>query len=221
MAGEVRRSSLLGGRPVSIIPNGTDTAEFRHVDSGCARVALGIPENARVVLFAGPLGSKWKGFNDLSTALTTESSLADVVVVSVGHGAQVPALGGRHIHLGYVDSDRVLAAVYSAADLLAFPSLHDNLPNTVIESMACGTPVVAYDVGGVPDLVRPGVTGLLVPLGDVRALGAAIAQLLADETRRSEMSKNCRSVAVEEYSLDIQARRYVELYERILDGEGG
>ena len=67
-------------------------------------------------------------------------------------------------------------------------------------------------------MVRPGETGLLVPPSDVDALGSAIAELLEDETRRKDMSTNCRSVAVEEYSLEIQARRYVELYERILDG---
>ena len=69
-------------------------------------------------------------------------------------------------------------------------------------------------------MVRPDVTGLLVPLGDVEALGAAIAELLEDDTKRENMSENCRRVAVEEYSLEVQARRYAELYERILVGEG-
>ena len=109
-------------------------------------------------------------------------------------------------------------SVYGAADLFVCPSLQDNLPLTVVEAMSCGTPVVGFDVGGIPDMVRPDVTGSLVPPGNVAALGAAIAKLLEDDPLRREMSANCRRVAVEEYALEVQARRYVELYERLLTG---
>jgi glycosyltransferase involved in cell wall biosynthesis len=92
------------------------------------------------------------------------------------------------------------------------PSLQDNLPNTVLESMACGTPVVGFAVGGVPDMVRHEITGMLAPPGNIDALRSAMAALLLDGPRRTEMSRNCRHTAVEEYSIELQARRYGDLY---------
>ncbi len=219
MAEEVRRSPLLGDRPVSIIPNGLDVDIFKPIDMRCARLALGIPEHDRVVLFVGPLHNKWKGFDDLREVLGREPALGDVLLLSAGHGDRNVGWNDRHLHLGYIDYDRLLAAVYSAADLLVFPSRYDNLPHTVMESMACGTPVVGYDAGGVPDMVRNDITGVLVPPGDVAALGSMIAELLEDEQRRNDMSRNCRSIAIEEYSLAIQARRYHELYQQVLERE--
>jgi glycosyltransferase involved in cell wall biosynthesis len=84
--------------------------------------------------------------------------------------------------------------------------------------MACGTPIVGFDVGGIPDLVRPGLTGLLVPPEDVQALRAAIVELLRHPARRAEMAANCRRIAVEEYSVEVQGRRYLDLYERVVAG---
>ena len=80
--------------------------------------------------------------------------------------------------------------------------------------MSCGVPVVGFKVGGIPDMVRPGVTGLLAPPGDVDALRDAIGQLLQDLAGWADMGANCRRIAVEEYALEVQARRYVALYEK-------
>ena len=82
--------------------------------------------------------------------------------------------------------------------------------------MACGVPIVGFDVGGVSDMVRDGITGLLASDGDLAELGNAILWLLEEPAARAEMAKNCRRIAVEEYSLEVQARRYVELYKAIL-----
>ncbi len=140
-------------------------------------------------------------------------------LLSVGRGRPAAPVGkARAMHLGYVANDTFLSAVYSAADVLAIPSLQEAFGQTACEAMACGTPVVGFDVGGIPDIVRPGVTGLLVPVGDTAALARAIAGLLGDDAMRAEMSAACRKVAVEEYSHALQARRYAELYERILSG---
>ena len=95
-------------------------------------------------------------------------------MVSVGQ--QPPQADGRMplLHLGSIHDDRLLSAVYSAADLFVLPSLQENLANTVLEAMACGVPVVSFDSGGTPDMVRPGLTGQLVPALDVGALGDTI-----------------------------------------------
>ena len=109
-----------------------------------------------------------------------------------------------------------MAHAYNAADIFVIPSLVDNLPNTVLEAMACGTPVIGFDVGGIPDMVREGETGLLVYPGDSRALSEALDILLGNHSLRRTMSANCRMVAEAEYSMEIQARRYIALYEQVL-----
>jgi len=217
LAREAERSALLARLPVSIIPNSLDPDVFVPRERKVARAALQIPQEAAVVLFVSDSTvNRRKGFTLLAQALAGLSDLPDLFLVSLGRGR--PSLEGTvpHRHLGHLGDDRLLALVYSAADLFVIPSLQDNLPNTVLEAMACGTPVVGFDVGGIPDMVRPGVTGVLAPVGDVNALREAIAELLQDPARRAEMSKNCRRIAVEEYALEVQARRYVELYEWML-----
>jgi glycosyltransferase involved in cell wall biosynthesis len=81
--------------------------------------------------------------------------------------------------------------------------------------MSCGVPVVGFNVGGIPDMVRQGDTGMLVPPQDASALRIALAELLQNSAKRTEMAENCRRIATEEYSLEVQAQRYVDLYETI------
>ena len=106
-----------------------------------------------------------------------------------------------------------MSLVYSAADLFILPSLQENFPNTALEALACGVPIVAFDVGGIPEIVRNGLTGTTVAVGDAEALAKAMKDLLISPERRGTISANCRRIAVEEYALEVQARRYAALYE--------
>jgi glycosyltransferase involved in cell wall biosynthesis len=214
MAGMVKCSILLGGCPVTVIPYGLDVDDFAPRPRCPARNILGVPQNARVVLFvAEAMEIRRKGFALLAKALAGLADLTNLFVISVGR--RKPAIDTQfpHLHLGHISNDRLLSLVYSAADILVCPALQENLAQTALESLACGTPIVGFAVGGFPDMVRQGVTGLLVPPQDVPALRAAIADSLQDVSRRAEMAANCRRIAVEEYSLEVQARRYVELYQ--------
>jgi hypothetical protein len=123
------------------------------------------------------------------------------------------------IFLGHLDDDQRIRTAYCAADLTIVPSLEDNLPNMLLESMSCGTPVIAFDSGGIPDAVVHGRTGLLVPQGDIRGLGDAILDLLQDTRKRSFMSESCRKYAVEQYSLPVQASKYLQLYKELAGGK--
>jgi glycosyltransferase involved in cell wall biosynthesis len=116
-----------------------------------------------------------------------------------------------------LDNERLQRLAFTAADLFVQPTLADNQPLVVIEALACGTPVVGFDVGGVPEMVRPGETGLLAQIKDIEALREAIVEILENPAMREEVSENCRRIAVEEYALDVQARRYAELYEAVLN----
>jgi glycosyltransferase involved in cell wall biosynthesis len=115
--------------------------------------------------------------------------------------------------LGYVDHDRTKVLAYNAADVSVHPAPVDNLPNTVLEALACGTPVIGLPIGGVPEMVRPGKTGWLADAATAEALAAALAQALDDVVSGIDMRQSCRQVADDEYSQDLQASRYVHLFE--------
>jgi glycosyltransferase involved in cell wall biosynthesis len=218
MAETVKQSSLLGKFPVTIVPNGIDTSVFAPCNVHAARYALGIPEQRRVLLFASDLvTNRRKGFALLAAALHQMRNINNLFLVSVGGGAPKIELDIPHLHLGRIDDDRRLALVYSAADIYVIPSLQDNQPNTALEAMACGTPVIGFDVGGIPDMVRPGVTGLLAPAANVRGLSAAIAEMLQSPQMRIEMEESCRRVVMAEYTLERQVRQYIDLYTAALE----
>ncbi len=220
LAEEAGNSALLGRFPRTVIPYGLDVDAFAPRDRRVSREIFGIPAGARVILFvAESVTNRRKGFSLLDGALADWRGPANACLVSLGHDAPAVRAAMRHVHVGYLDKDRLVSSLYSAADVFVIPSLQDNLPNTVLEAMACGTPVVGFAAGGIPDMVRPGVTGLLAPPGDAAALRGAIAALLDGDEERARMSAACRSVAVGEYSVGVQAERYAALY-AALAGQG-
>jgi glycosyltransferase involved in cell wall biosynthesis len=177
---------------------------------------FGLPRDCKVVLFAADsINDRNKGFHLLAEALAPLPADTPVHVVSVGPGPGSPDIRLPYASLGLIENDRILSWVYSAADVYATPTLGDNLPLTVMESMSCGTPVVGFEVGGVPDMVRNGVSGFVVPKGDTGALRQAILRVLDDPPLRTEMSQNCRRVALGEYDIKLQAQRYLTLYQSI------
>ena len=125
-------------------------------------------------------------------------------------------VGIQTLDLGYVKSARLKTIAYSAADLFILPTRADNLPLVLLESLACGTPIVSFQVGGVPDPVRPGITGYLAEPENAADLGKGIIQLIDDKALRSRMSEQCRSIAVNEYSSALEAKRHIGLYQLML-----
>ena len=222
IAGEARRSGLLGRFPIHVIPNGLDTADFAPRDKRFARETLGLPPDARVVLFAADtVTERRKGLALLLEALTAlRGDVANLVLVSVGHGKPPVDPSIRHEHLGSISNDRFLSMIYSAADVFAIPSIQESFGQTVSESLACGTPVVGFATGGMLDMVRPGLTGRLVPVGDVAGLRDAILALLRDAEGLRQMSRHCRAIAVDEYSMATQAAAYLRLYESLVAQSG-
>ncbi|MGC1245862.1 MAG: glycosyltransferase [Spirulinaceae cyanobacterium] len=124
--------------------------------------------------------------------------------------------GLKSFNLGYLTSELEKAIAYSAADVFVLPTRHDNLPLVLQESMACGTPLVSFDVGGVSELVRTGVTGYLANPEDAQDLCRNITTVLENSDLQTNLSGNCRHIAVAEYSLRLQTKRYIQLYEDVL-----
>lgn len=213
--------SMLNRFPIHHIPNGVDTAIFEPLDPEQCRVLLGIPPGKKVLMFVAlSLTQFWKGGDLLLKALQSlpESMKAETVLLLLGNKGEAIAetVDVQTLNLGYVSSDRLKAVCYSAADLFVHPTRADSLPLVLQESMACGTPMVSFAIGGVPDLVRPGITGYLAEPENAKDLCNSIVQLLKDEPLRSVMGQQCREIALEEYTLDLQVQRYVALYRRLL-----
>ncbi|QIZ72500.1 glycosyltransferase family 4 protein [Oxynema aestuarii] len=218
---EQAKQSILNCLPIHHIPYGIDTKIYEPLDPEQCRSLLDIPTAKNVLMFgAESLKDSRKGGDLLLKALSSlpASLKAETVLLTFGDGGEsiFEAVGIATLNLGYISNDRLKAIAYSAADLFIFPTRADNLPLVLQESIACGTPIVSFKVGGVPDLVRPGVTGYLALPEDAQDFCNGIVQLLEDETLRERMGQQCRAIALEEYSLELQAKAYVELYHQVL-----
>lgn len=219
---ECAKQSMLNCFPIHHIPHGIDTVAYQPLDQQQCQSELGIPQHKKVLIFgAQDLTNRRKGADLLLKALSRipKSLKAETVLLTFGDEAKAISNAAEMevLHLGYISSDRLKAIAYSSADLFLFPTRADNLPLVLLESMACGTPMVSFKVGGVPDLVRPGITGYLAKPEDADDFSNGIVQLLEDVNLRDRMNQNCRKVAVEEYSLEVQAQRYIQLYQQILN----
>jgi glycosyltransferase involved in cell wall biosynthesis len=213
------RSSLFRERRVEVIPYGLDLDRFRPVDRSIARSILALPQDKRLILF-GAMSStsdERKGFRHLAAAmkaLAAEDPPADteLVVFGASRPAEPPELGFPVHYLGHLHDDISLALVYAAADLFVAPSTEDNLPNTVMEATACGTPTVAFDIGGMPDLVEPDRTGYLARPFDDGELAFGIRTMLGDREALAARGAMARAKAEREFPRELQARRYAALY---------
>jgi glycosyltransferase involved in cell wall biosynthesis len=221
LAAEARRSSLAARFPSTVIPYGLDLDVFRPRDRDAARLVLGLSPDTRVVLFiAEPISRRFKGFTLLANALAGLPDRHTLMLIAVGSGRAPITPDLPFLHLGWVGNDRLLSMIYSAADLFVIPSSMENFAQTAVQALACGTPVIGSDVGGIPEIVRPGITGLLAPPHDATALGAAITALLNDPERRRQMSENCRQIALAEYSVELYAKRSLALYQTVIAQQG-
>ena len=219
MRDRCRGSALTGRFPVEHIPNGVDVEAFSPVDKAAARTALGLaPEMPAVGFVADTLADRRKGIAVLQAALARVAATRPTVLVAIGNG-EVPASAGcQAARLGPVKEDRLLRLFYSACDVFVCPSLQDNLPNTVLEAMACGTPVVGSRTGGIPDMVSEGETGWLAAPGDAEELAEVLLSALADRHRLEDAGRRARERVLAEFTLKLQAERHAALYRRLCHG---
>ncbi|MFC1495462.1 glycosyltransferase family 4 protein [Thermodesulfobacteriota bacterium] len=215
---EIKKSSLLKRFSASLIPYSLDTDIFLPRNAKAFRESLGISNNVKILLFVSDsMANHRKGFAFFSEAIENLTNIENLLLVSVGNGPPKINISIPHLHLGRIENDLFLSLIYSMSDIFIIPSLQDNLPNTVLESFACGTPVIGFDVGGIPDMVRPGITGFLASPQDIDDLRDNIQKALNNPQLLKEMRANCRRIVMEEYSLEIQAQRYLALYQEIIE----
>ncbi|KAF0218746.1 MAG: group 1 glycosyl [Geobacteraceae bacterium] len=221
-----RKSALFRNCRIEVIPNSIETDIYTPISKDDAKAALEIDPKNIVLMFGADSGNeKRKGFAELEAALArarTNPLFEDIVrrkgitILSLGPlTADMSKLGMDIKELGHVSDDTLIARAYSAADIFILPSLEDNLPNMMLESMACGTPVLAFRSGGIPDVVQDGVNGRLVPTGDVNALAERLVELVSDKALRERLGAESAKFVHGAYTPKIQADRYLALFEEL------
>lgn len=222
MARIAASSKLMARMPCTVIPNAVDLNCFhpRHRDAG--RRQLGLDTGTAMLLFvAASVNNPVKGMATLIASLpqVLKSCQIQLEIACIGSQSDLSIHGVRN--LGSIKDPNQLAEIYAAADLLVVPSLIDNSPNVVAEAHASGLPVLASAVGGIPEMIKRGVTGELVPPSDPMALGVAITALLPKViTERLRWSARCREAAEDRYAPERVAVQHLDLYKQALRNRG-
>lgn len=223
MAACARASSLFREARIEVIPNAIDPGRYRPIARETARDLLSLPRDRKLILFGAKSATRDrnKGFHLLARALGTlagqlPGESAELVLFGASRPEKPEDLGFRTHYLGAQHDDISLALLYSAADLFVLPSLQENLPYTVMEALACGTPCVAFDQGGVADLIEHRRNGYLARAFDPADLARGIAWVLESPERAGELSVQARLKVEREFGAELVARRHIELYRDIL-----
>lgn len=227
LAGCVKKSSLFKGRRIEVIHNGLNLNLYKPVDKTTARSIWNLPINTKLILFGTmrATGDHRKGFDLLYEGLKQSASgwadKAELVVFGADEPEDPYDFGLPAHYLGLLHDDVSLALLYSAVDVMVVPSRQDNLPNTVVESLSCGTPVVAFDIGGMPDMLDHKINGYLAKPFDTGDLTVGIDWVLSDDKRYKELCIKAREKAVSCFDIKTVALQYAELYRKVFCCERG
>jgi glycosyltransferase involved in cell wall biosynthesis len=219
-----KSSFLFKDLQIEVIPNGINTEKYRPINKYTAREILNLPQDKQIILFGSLRATSdlRKGFQFLQPALQNLSkSVGKDKLELLIFGASQPEneinFGFKANYLGSFNDDLSLALVYSAADVFILPSTQENLANTVMEAIACGTPCVAFKIGGTPDMIEHQKNGYLVQPYNIEDLAKGIAWVLENPERHSKLTYYAREKAEREFSLEVHARQYSKIYKQIID----
>ncbi|NQU27793.1 MAG: glycosyltransferase [Candidatus Marinimicrobia bacterium] len=224
LANRIKHSKLFRNRPVSIIPNGLDTEVFRPHNKQSARDRLGLPKNQTILLF-GAMNSTndpIKGFDLLIKTLdilADNNSHINATAIVFGNLPLEKTISCKMpiSYKGIIKDDRLLAMLYSSADLMLTPSRQEIFGQCASEALTCGTPVCAFKIGGLTDIIDHMQNGYLAQPYDPIDLAHGIQWLLKDKQRLAEMGRNARAKAVECFDQKNVARQYRDLYKQVLN----
>lgn len=214
-----KKSSLLEGASFTSIPNPIDTYVFKPLIKKDSRKRFQLPKDKFLLLFAAAkLSDRRKGATYLIEACSILKYYTDKIeIVLMGNGSEelCQALPFKVNSLGYISDTSTMVAAYSCADLFVIPSLEDNLPNTIMESMACGTPCVGFEIGGIPEMIDHKINGYVASYKDASDLANGIRWVLEHEDQQA-LSDACVKKVQENYMEEVVAKQYMALYKRLL-----
>ena len=214
-----QQSELFKDRIIKHIPVGMDLEVFYPTNKKEARKKLSLPLNKKLVLFGAvnAVDDKRKGFRYLIDALKILSNQKDkveLVVFGSSHSDEVSNCNLKVHFLGNINDNHKMSLIYSAADVFVAPSLQDNMPATVMESMACGTPVVAFGIGGMPDMIENGKNGYLAKPFDVNHLAKGILWLIENS---NSLGVEARKKVLDNFDIQKISKKYIEIYQNIIN----
>lgn len=214
-------SALFRDFRIEVLPNGVDHERFQPLDHALARRILGLPQDKKLILFGAVSATSdvRKGFHllvDTLKDIEVQNNASDYELVIFGSSSGHKSFSLKTHSLGTFHDEISMALVYAAADVFVAPSVEDNLPNTVLEAMSCGTPVVSFNVGGIPDLIDHKNNGYLATGFDTAELADGIMWILSEQQRWDRLSNEARRTVVQSFTLEHCASRYRHIYESIL-----
>lgn len=219
--------SYLQAAPCVLIPNGIASSIYKPINKRVAKEKISLNSDAKLILFgASSVSDPRKGFADFRAAvelLAQTKKLQQPVEIGI-FGSQYTGealiAGIPIIQFGFISDQKKMSQLLSAADVCVFPSKIDNLPSTVLESLSCGTPVVAYNVGGIPDMVLHKKNGYLATAGNIQSLADGIAWIISHNRGEAQLvSQAARKLVVENFSIERIAQRHSKLYKKILNSK--
>ena len=209
------QSNAFKSRQHVIIPNSVDTGVFKLRDRLIARKALGLPADTPLIMFCcQDLNNRRKGFDLLMNALSELKGNYQFLVVGNPEGTEMKDYNHNMHFWGSVSDELLLSLLYSSADLFVIPSREDNLPNTMLESLCCGTPVLSFSNGGMADTITSGINGIIVDEQTSEGLIGGIKLFFKekDNYSRYKISTEAR----QRFSPEKQAAKYDKLYQSLL-----
>ena len=215
-----RASSLFSSFRIEVIPNGIDTDLYRPIPKQLAREILRLPQEKKLILFgATSLSPGRKGFQFLEPILSllSQSNLKDEIeLVTFGSLKSNFSSNIKVNHLGKLNDEMSLVLAYSSADVFILPSVEDNLPNTVMEALSCGTPCVSFDIGGLADMIEHQKNGYLAKTFKIEDFAQGIIWTLKNNQLNKHLEINSRSTVEEKFSLLIQSTCYTSLFHKVI-----
>ena len=218
LASEAKKSALLKGQKVTSVPNPIDTHIYKKGNRQEARERLGLPQDRKLILFASQrVTNENKGMSYLIAACQQLQDIPNLgVVILGGHAEEVVAqLPLEAYPLGYVNDEQRIVDVYNAADVFVLPSLSENLPNTIMEAMACGVPCVGFKVGGIPEEIDHQKNGYVAVYRDADDLAKGIRWILTEADYQA-LSANAIHKVAQHYSQQSVTMRYLDVYHEAL-----
>ena len=210
---EAKRSALLKGQKITSIPNPIDTRIYKVGNKQEARQRLGLPFDKKLILFASQRVTNTNKGMDYLIEACQQLQLADTAVVILGGHAEevVSQLSLEAYPLGYVNEEQRIVDVYQAVDVFVLPSLSENLPNTIMEAMACGVPCVGFKVGGIPEEIDHRRNGYVAEYRHAEDLAQGIRWILS-EADYEKLSQNAVQKVMQNYSQQSVALKYLDVY---------
>jgi len=214
----VTNGSIFYNYQVSLIPNGVELDIFNPRDKIEAKRTLGIPSTKRVLfLLADNLNLVMKGSQ---FGIDAVNMLSDsyFLLLAGSHNVEIPIQIPHH-YFGQISDKKMLSVLFNAADAFLYTSLQENFPNTALEAIACGTPILGFPTGGVLDIAKEWEHAIYSHELSARALADTIELAFGTPGKLSEMSVSCAEWAIKKFNVSVQAQNYIALYNSLLDNK--